>query len=1034
MFFAACGGSNTSNTSLVKDTSGEINYVRDIWPIFAENCVSCHGPDKQKSGLRVDQRVSLLRGGDIGAPAIVPKELSESYLLHMIELEDPDERMPLGKEPLSKKQINLIENWIEQGAKGIDFDSDVWPIFAENCVSCHGPEKEKSSLRVDQRNSLLRGGDIGVPALVPGDPSESYLVFLLEDEDADMRMPLGKAPLSIEEIDLIKLWITDGASWPSQMEEQEVSIPGSDLWSIQELKSPDVPSIKNSKFPIRNPIDEFIQSSLNAKGLQPSEEADPLTLIRRASIILTGLPPTYEETQKFISIYTENSDLAYDKLVETLMASPHFGERWAQHWLDAIRWSETSGSEDNMYRVNAWWYRDWLVEAFNEDKPYDEFVHQQLAGDILGEEQATGFLVSGPYALPATIGRVPSEVALARADRLDETIQTVAASIQGQTMACARCHNHKFDPITIRDYYSMVAVFKDVEYGFRWPQLDENDPLNILSKNLKDRIDERREELKKYGYWEEIWPDRKEFWFPPIETESVRFTFGEKDTSKSISVFIDEIEIFGPGSDKNLNLSSDGVEHKTSEEGDNPGQLPHNVNDGGYVNSHYGPVASLGWGSRFPQESKERPNIQFVFPQKQKINRAVISSNRTFLYLTDYTLEADGKPTDHTYAHSFKNFKMEAENPDGVFVEVFNTYNANDNLDKDVLENRENLISEIDSLAKKHFHEGPKPGFIGRFVEPTTTHIFQRGSPASPGAEVVPAGLEVLDGDLGLSSDTPGPDRRLAFAKWLTDQNPLTPRVMVNRLWHHVFGQGIVTTLSDFGFAGSSPTHPELLDWLAMEFVENGWSVKYLLRMMVSSHTFKQASFPNEEGLKADGNSQFLWRYPPKRAEAEVLRDGILLSAGTLDMQIGGEGYRIHGLKKLFDQWAVTNNYGEHSWRRMLYQERMRRVNDLMFMAFDFPDCGQVLAKRPVSTTPLQALNMMNSPFVNTQVSILSDSIVNDVGRKNIDEQVEKVFELILTRKPKGQEIEMSKDLVTTDGLDALTRALFNSNEFAFIR
>ena len=333
--------------------------------------------------------------------------------------------------------------------------------------------------------------------------------------------------------------------------------------------------------------------------------------------------------------------------------------------------------------------------------------------------------------------------------------------------------------------------------------------------------------------------------------------------------------------------------------------------------------------------------------------------------------------------------------------------------------------------------------FVGRFVQPKATHVLHRGSPESPRDEVMPAGPAIIGGNLGLTAKASGSQRRAEFAKWITSaENPLTARVMVNRIWHHVFGSGIVTTTSDFGEAGARPTHPELLDWLAAEFVRptsssekvTPWSVKHVVRLMVMSRAFRQSSLPREDGLAIDADAALLWRFPPKRVEAEVIRDSILLASGSLDRSIGGRGYRIHNEKKTYAQWKVVDNHGPDTWRRMLYQERMRRVDDGMFTAFDFPDCGQVRAKRPISTTPLQALNLMNSDFVIDQTKRIADRATTGCGRRRRQKGGRPLFRTACSaERPTIRNARLVSRSRRENGLPLVCRALINSNEFAFI-
>jgi cytochrome c553 len=358
----------------------------------------------------------------------------------------------------------------------INFEDEVLPILEDYCIDCHGPDKQKSGFRVDRRANLLKGGDTGMAAILPGKPEKSYMIEVLKSNDPEISMPPKGGPLFEDEIEILEKWISEGANWPGQMEDKIEE--GTDHWAFQAIERPKVPG-KDS-----NPIDAFIDSRLNEEGIPKNNAADPLTLIRRASVVLTGLPPEPSRVAEFVSAFQKDNESAYFNLVNELLASPHFGERWAQHWLDVIRWAETNGSESNLYRKLAWVYRDYVIRSFNKDLPYDEFISQQLAGDGMGVGEALGFLVAGPHVPAATVGQEPSAIRQARADRMDEIMQTVGASMLGVTMSCARCHNHKFDPISIQDYYSMTAVFQDIEFGSRFPEFSKDHPRKIQAKEF----------------------------------------------------------------------------------------------------------------------------------------------------------------------------------------------------------------------------------------------------------------------------------------------------------------------------------------------------------------------------------------------------------------------------------------------------------------------------------------------------------------------------------------------------------------------
>ena len=781
---------------------------------------------------------------------------------------------------------------------------------------------------------------------------------------------------------------------------------GETHWSFQPIKRPDVPHGEG------NPVDAFLDARLAKTGVPANGPASAQDLVRRVSIVLTGLPPTPEEVRAFETRHAKDPEQAYIRLVEEQLGSDHFGERWAQHWLDAIRWAETNGSEANLYRKMAWVYRDYVVSAFNEDLSYDQFVREQLAGDTLGRGEATGFLVSGPHVPPATVGQIPEAIRQARADRLDEVIQTVGSSLLGLTMNCARCHDHKFDPVSIDDYYSMAAVFQGIEFGSRSPEFGPDHPRRQRGEALLKAIENERKKLLVTGPWQEDWGGYREVHFGEAKYKAIRVNF------KTPYVGVDELELFGPDLKQgNVALASRGTKVSGPDHMAQRGRTTvSRINDGEY--------GTMAWRARTPNGSKVKPWALLEFAEPQTVSFVRLSTNREYYYEVDYLERMPGL--------SFSHMKIEGQGVDGKWRTLADTHFIEKiNKERAV---RAAPLKAIQTHISQYEEQAPRPSFIGRFVDPGVTRVMHRGSPETLRAEVMPAAPELLAGDLKLNSKTPGAARRARFAEWVTArENPLLARVMVNRIWQHVFGQGIVSTASDFGKAGAKPSHPELLDWLASEFMmpirsnAASWSVKDTLRLLLYSDAFKRSSSPAKHG----GDEALLWRFPPRRVEAEVIRDGILRASGKLDATLGGRSYRIHNVKKTYAQWEVVDNHGPHTWRRMLYQERMRRVDDQIFTAFDFPDCGQVRAKRPVSTTPLQALNLMNSPFVVQQSAFIAERAEREAGQGA--GAVKRCFELLLGRAPQVAELKASLAVSQKRGLKFVARALINSNEFAFI-
>ena len=893
----------------------------------------------------------------------------------------------------------------------VNFEDDILPLFEDYCIDCHGPDKQKSGFRVDRRVHLLKGGDSGLPAVIPMNPGKSYMIEVIKSDDPEIGMPPKGGKLFDDEVELLEQWIAEGAVWPGQMEDKIEE--GTDHWAFQPVERPAIPQKSD------NPIDAFLNQRLEDEGIPVNKKTDPLSLIRRASMVLTGLPPQPSRVADFLVDYKENSEQAYAVLVDELLASPHFGERWAQHWLDVIRWAETNGSESNLYRKLAWVYRDYVIRVFNQDVPYDEFIRQQLAGDGMGAGEALGFLVAGPHVPAATVGQEPAAIRQARADRMDEIMQTVGASMLGVTMSCARCHNHKFDPISIQDYYSMTAVFQDIEFGSRFPEFSDEHPRKTKANEIwKDIAKNRSKIRKKTTTWEEDWGGYKEVHWKPLEVVGLRLNFW------SGYVGLDEVEIFGlPAENINLANASNGTKVKTdlafAQQGD---RFPvTRVIDGKY--------GTQRWQASYNKEKKQNPWLEFTFEKPVKVGRLRMSSNREYYFETDY-LEQKNK-------FNFDKFLVNVKLVDGSWEEIASIQKIRDFMKRE--KSVGDAVGEINHLAYKLSEEGPRPSFVGNFIQPKITHVLHRGSPENPRDIVPPAAPKILSGDLGVDNTASGRARRAEFAEWMVGKkNPLTARVMANRIWQHVFGAGLVVTGGDFGRAGAPPSHPELLDWIATEFSNPSrpegtpWSMKELIRIFVTSDAFQRSNQPSDIGLEKDATSSLLWRFPPRRVEAEVIRDGILLASGKLNRKMGGRSYRIHNIKKTYAQWEVLNNFGPETWRRMIYQERMRRVDDQIFTAFDFPDCGQVRAKRPVSTTPLQALNLMNSDFVVDQAKHLATRAMNE-SNANLKASVIRVFELIFSRKPMKEELNASLQIAKDRGLEIVCRALINSNEYAFL-
>jgi hypothetical protein len=896
---------------------------------------------------------------------------------------------------------------------GLDeFRRTVRPVLVDRCLTCHAAQPRKAGLDLSQRVGALAGGDSG-EALVPGRPEES-LVF---EKVAAGEMP-PKAPLKTEQVEAFRAWIAAGA--PYEGEPLQPRRAGPDWWSLRPVNRPAIPRVQDPA-QIRTPLDAFILARLDAAGLKPAPEADRATLVRRLSFDLIGLPPTPEEVESFLA---DRAPGAYERLVDRLLASPHYGERWGRHWLDVVRFGESHGYEMNQPRPNAWPYRDYVIRSLNQDSPYPRFVAEQLAGDALPDadwltQAATGFLVGGAH---DGVGNATLEGQLQqRADDLDDMITATSTAFLGLTVACARCHDHKFDPITQRDYYGLQAVFAGVRHAERSipaPDLErrrrEAAPLWDELARIDDQLDACQPMTGpnvKQTRRPAVNPRRNVERFLPTLARAVRITIGK--TNDGVEPCIDEIEVWtAEPAPRNVALAgAGGVATASSEYPNAPIHKIAHLNDGEYGNraSWISDEPGTGWAQ-----------IELAGPSL--IDRIVWGRDRDEKYAdrvaVSYRVEVAVEPGAWTVVASSED--RVAYGATGPITEGADQ--------ADLLRHRQRVKERLAVLGDE------MTVYAGTFVTPAQTFLLVRGDPTRKGDEISPAGLTVLKPKLQLSPGSTERDRRLALAAWISDpQNPLPPRVLVNRLWHYHFGQGIVATPSDFGFNGDRPSHPELLDWLAAELLDSGGRLKPIHRLIVLSSTYRQSSRADESRMAVDRQNRLLWRMGPRRLEAEAIRDAVLHVSGSLDTRMGGPGYTI---------WEPNTNYvavykpkpelGPEAFRRMIYQFKPRSQPDPTFGAFDCADAGLVAPRRNVSTTPLQALNLLNSRFLVAQAEVFAERLKRDVGER-AERQVERAFRLAFSRAPNEAELRAAVGLIRERGSPALCRALYNANEFVYV-
>ncbi len=887
-------------------------------------------------------------------------------------------------------------------ANPVDFVREVRPIFQEHCYDCHGEEKQKSGLRLDVKSSALRGGDNHGPDIVPGKPEESPLILFLTSDKEDERMPPKGARLSVEEIEILTSWVKEGAVWPDGVDLVELE-DTSDHWSFKPIQIPDG----------EHSIDGFIDEALTQNGLRRSPRADKATLLRRLSFDLIGLPPAPEEMAAFLA---DDSPAAYATAVERLLASPRYGERWAQHWLDVVRYADTHGFEVNTERAHAWPFRDYVIEAFNADTPWDQFVREQIAGDAMGKAEATGFLVTAAALLPGQIGKDEESKRLAREDELGEIVINTGEAFLGLSIGCARCHDHKFDPISARDYYTMQAFFAGVRYGDRPILNPERDALvSGLERQLRPLDEELTGYLLKAGGGTtraSLSAKGNIESFPPVKASGVRFTILTTIRDSFHEPYLDEIEVFNT-------------------EGENVARTSRIISKTGKpeaaIDGIYGNVSA--WKSK----DKGRGALELTFEKSETIHQILWGRDRTGKYpdrlAESYTLEIKteaGEWRQIADASDRAPFDPEKAKED--------LYQLPDIAAKHQARAREIIAARKPLAAELMKYGGEKPMvFAAQSTAPAAMHLLNRGDPEQPLEEVAPASLSFLN-PVALPLKSRDTERRAALADWIADpDNPLTARVIVNRIWQWHFGIGLVATANDFGNLGALPSHPELLDWLANEFIESGWSVKELHRLIVSSETYQQSNELHADGLAKDSDNRLLWSFPSRRIEAEVIRDSILAVSGALDTTMFGRGF------DLFDSRGGTGGFKPveshqkaEGRRRMIYAYKVRMEREGVFGAFDCPDGGQSAPRRSQSTTPIQALNLFNSQFTIDLAADFAARIRDEVG-DDLSEQVRRAWQISFGRNPEPAELNDAITVVREHGLETVNRVIFNSNEFLFL-
>jgi mono/diheme cytochrome c family protein len=933
------------------------------------------------------------------------------------------------------------------------FEQKIRPLLAEHCYACHSASagKVKGNLLLDTRAGTLRGGDSGQPAVVPGKPEESLLIRVVRHQEDGLEMPPKKPRLPDAAVADLITWIRNGAPDPRDGTTVDVKRADRSWWSLQPIRPID---------PADHSIDSLIDAKLAEAKLTRNPPADARTLIRRLSYDLIGLPPTHAEVDAFVREHARDPQAATEALVDRLLASPQYGERWGRHWLDVVRFGESRGFERNVILDDLWPFRDYVIRSINQDKPFDRFIIEHLAGDVIGKdnpevEVGTAFLVAGPY------DDVGNQDAVAqkqiRAATLDDTITATAGAFLGLTINCARCHHHKFDPIPTEDYYRLRAAFEGVQHASRTiasPQ--QRKELEQVEAPLRQQLaalsaereaiektvtdDVRKEIARRKPTRPKVDPQYTRESFEPVDAKYVKFVIhattqarqnGLRDGRGGRGGRLTEFEVWTAAEpSQNVALASagakaDGARGMTAED------FP----------EAYGPQLCID-GQRGEQWFIGDPSeLTITLPSVRRIS-AIGFSNAKGDRVEDKSQGATPCEYDVLVSVDGKAWKRVAGD-DGR--EPFTPQHAQAAARQAVVRPETDrrlaeLQKQIAPLQARLSAPNRLPQvWAGTFTQPRErTFVHKGGDPTKPGEAVSPAGLSVLGGALPpfeLKPDAPESERRLALARWMVDpRNPLTPRVLANRVWHYHFGTGLVDTPSDFGFLGGKPSHPELLDYLAGRLTAHGWRLKPLHREIVLSKTYLQSSTYRADAAGVDRDARLLWRFPPRRLSAEELRDTMLHVAGVLRLDpAGGPGFRLYKFtQNNVCTYIPLDRHGPDTYRRSVYHQNARASVVDVLSDFDLPDSALATPRRANTTTPLQALTLMNHTFSMDMAKALADRARRE-GGENDEAAVRHVFAVAFQRPPAADEVQAALPLIKAHGLPAFCRAVLNANELIYV-
>ena len=982
----------------------------------------------------------------------------------------------------------------------VDFVRDVRPILEKNCYECHGPEKQKNGYRLDVREIALKGGDSGEAAIRPHDAKQSRLIRFVSGEDEELLMPPKKSKkrrLTTAEVATLRAWINEGPAWPDEF--AGTTKDAKPHWSLTALVKPAVPK------GAANSIDAFVRAKLKEKNLAPSPEADRRTLLRRVCYDLTGLPPTPEEVAAFVA---DGDQRAYEKLVVRLLASPRHGEHWARHWLDVANYADTHGNDHDYVRSNAWHYRDYVIHALNDDKPYARFVQEQVAGDALFPDDAEatvalGFLAAGPWdhTLMVTVREDTVDHRSAQNLDRDNMVSAAVGTFQSLTIHCARCHDHKFDPISQREYYSLQAVFAGVDRANRPFDMDAHRQAvrrRLLAelRALQQRDAallatlETSEVAEKVAAWEEAWARREEAW-APIEIVSVVSTGGasltrqadgswfaggtrpDRDTyivtahRRAGKLSVVRLEVLpderlpqrGPGRWDNGNFHLTEFRAFAAPAAAAEGAKPF-VFVRATADYDEGPAISAAQAIDGKNDTQWGVHPRYGEPHEAVFeikDPAVFPEGTTFTFLLENQAGAPG--------HGIGRFRLSASDAEPATLTLAPLPAELTAIlrlpagDRTPAQRQELALAVLKMENQRSLTALPAPQFVYAATrdfppdgdnfkpapQPRLIHLLTRGELSKPGDLIGPGTLGCVPGmphELAIADAGDESARRAALARWLTDErNVLTWRSIVNRVWSYHFGRGLCDTPNDFGKMGGSPSHPELLDWLAVWFRDEAkGSLKALHRLIVTSESWKQTTLANQ-GAASDSDNRLLWRQNRPRLSGEEVRDTLLALSGQLDLTMGGppavqfisrgDATFMSGGNPAFLDYEHFDPDSPAARRRAIYRFLFRTVPDPFMDALDCPDGSAFTPVRSASATAQQAFAMLNDAFLIRQCKHLADRLATKGGTP--ETQAESAFQLILLRGARAHERAKFVAYIQRHGLANACQLLLNSNEFLYL-